>query len=836
MPTTKNAFAWASKWLYDSSGARVTDVNKIKEQYAEYKDTGSFQKGYEVRDLWATTPSSNPTWGTNKNTIATGGSTSPAPTIDDKINSVQDNQQKVDQQLIDAQRDAYNNNKENEQKIEDNFNQNQTDTANYAKENLNNTEEYYSKNEALIKQQNAEISAIEAKQEANYQARIDRDTLLLEEKKQSETVYLKAQQEKQRLDNAEAIRQAKVDVEIERQQSAWGYQKIGLGFSSGIINQSQQIATEGIMKIAEIKANMTMQEAQMTAKIADVEFNYANLVNSTIDTYTDKIDSVRKDAITRINETNQSLIKNTYDKKTDVDKIKEWARAEKLKAEQQHILDIQWVKDKWVEYLKDIQSSVQEYQKRELTKLDTALTNGTIVNMSPQEIAQKEASLWLPAGTIEAQMNTSIAQWLNAQITELTWVATMPLNPALIGEVKSEMKNRGMTWDEAVKLVVSREAVNNPELAQMISDKENTLSLEEKKFQLDIAKYESGIAQDDREFGLDVAKFEADAERYGRNYAIDVAKLELDQSYKAGQIDLDTYKAETARMGVQFDYDKLAEDQRQFDTENTINGTGGFNWGLQPIEGLSSQAVDLLNAEDGSLIPTRLSATTNPNGWKECAEFVNDITSGKIGRLGDTIKDKLNVCNSKDWEVGKVAVWNPWNNKYGHTGIIMWEDGDNWIIKSSNLKSDGKVSTDLVPKDSIQGYSWKAVLEQDERGVLTSKAVELGLDRKDIPFVSNADLASYITTNKKNKTRASISDATQPLLERIKKDSVVFWDSVDKDDVKSAYEALLKDWFTQDEALDQLTLANDELEIKNWVVYEKDFLTKDDYIFNSNKE
>jgi hypothetical protein len=39
--------------------------------------------------------------------------------------------------------------------------------------------------------------------------------------------------------------------------------------------------------------------------------------------------------------------------------------------------------------------------------------------------------------------------------------------------------------------------------------------------------------------------------------------------------------------------------------------------------------------------------------------------------------------------------------KYGHAGIIIGEDGDNWIIKSANYNVDGKISTDTIPKSEI---------------------------------------------------------------------------------------------------------------------------------------
>lgn len=36
--------------------------------------------------------------------------------------------------------------------------------------------------------------------------------------------------------------------------------------------------------------------------------------------------------------------------------------------------------------------------------------------------------------------------------------------------------------------------------------------------------------------------------------------------------------------------------------------------------------------------------------------------------------------------------------KWGHAGIIIGEDGDNWIVKNANYKVDGRISTVKVPK------------------------------------------------------------------------------------------------------------------------------------------
>lgn len=70
--------------------------------------------------------------------------------------------------------------------------------------------------------------------------------------------------------------------------------------------------------------------------------------------------------------------------------------------------------------------------------------------------------------------------------------------------------------------------------------------------------------------------------------------------------------------------------------------------------------------------------------------------------------------------IGNVATWVPDPSnanfaKYGHAGIIVGEEGDNWVIRSSNLNGDGAVSTDSVPKSSILGYATKNYIPKEKQ-------------------------------------------------------------------------------------------------------------------------
>lgn len=114
----------------------------------------------------------------------------------------------------------------------------------------------------------------------------------------------------------------------------------------------------------------------------------------------------------------------------------------------------------------------------------------------------------------------------------------------------------------------------------------------------------------------------------------------------------------------------------------------------------------LLSVPDGAIIPTRLWQTTNNNGGKECAEYVNDAIWSRI--FPSSLQGKLDVATNKTGKIWDAMVWKPSNDprfaQYGHVWVIIWEQWDNWVVKSSNFNGDWRVSTDVVPKSDWLGY------------------------------------------------------------------------------------------------------------------------------------
>lgn len=123
--------------------------------------------------------------------------------------------------------------------------------------------------------------------------------------------------------------------------------------------------------------------------------------------------------------------------------------------------------------------------------------------------------------------------------------------------------------------------------------------------------------------------------------------------------------------------------------QRNING----NWN-------GASGAELLFAEDGTWIKSQLKETTNKSGGIECAEYISRMTGT---RVGNTWEEKKKLNREKTGKIGSIMVWQPSQKgafaKYGHAGIIVGEDGNNWIVKNANYKVDGKVSTIRVPKN-----------------------------------------------------------------------------------------------------------------------------------------
>lgn len=292
-----------------------------------------------------------------------------------------------------------------------------------------------------------------------------------------------------------------------------------------------------------------------------------------------------------------------------------------------------------------------------------------------------------------------------------------------------------------------------------MTDQENTLRQLEDMYNAQLG------ALTDSEYNRQAAENEKN--KVAMSYLKDIEDRKLQQEKLA--LDTKQFNAKMSQDQSQFDQtmglnrSKMSEDQRQFNIKEGVQTV------LAPNK--------LLDAEPGTLIPTRLSQVTNPNGGKECAEYVNDITGAG---LGSTFQSKLKVAKESQGSIGAIAVWQPSKDpkyaQYGHAGIIIGEDENRWLIKSSNYKVDGKVSEDWIPKDKIQGYKNNAVpTKQMKVGTKEDKPKTFNefIENIDIPEtdkegkpLTEADIKGLIDVIARDYPTESVDKIGQALINR----------------------------------------------------------------------
>jgi len=735
---------------------------------------------------------STPVWTNLWNSEPTNnGSGAPIDNTQTQIKNTQNIQENAQVDVIKAKQDALNTNENFWDDITNSFNKSQEEIKTITDDNKTRTEQFYNEQNANIKAEQEEILAIQTAQINQYWDRVDRDAQVLAEKQKSEVAQLQAEANFQKIQNEDSIRQANIDVDIQRQQSAWAYSKMGLWFSSWIINQSQSIATNWIVKIASIKAKMSLDEATIATKVADVEFKYTDLVNTTIDNYIDKTDALRLKMTEQINEANRNIRTNSFDKQTEISKIEDDMRKEVKEAERQHIEDITAVKDKGIELSESIQDDVNAYAVKELNKLDMMVENGTITTLSPTQIAQKEAELWLPTWTINAQLDSWIDKDLRAYYDEVLgkWMLTGNFS-VLRDEVKQEMK-LWATFQDAVETVANRDIDSSADLTAIRNEKGQASTLAERKF------------------------------------ALDEKKFELDRAYKGWTLDVNQYKADTDRLNAETKRLEATGETTTINDYSALDVWGTYN-GFKITQTFWTKGWP--NAIDNWA-----------NGWTPWVDIAMPEGTWVQSFVTGTIVSAWLNGDYGNQIVVKDAQWN--EHMYSHLSgmdVVVWATVNPWDFIWASWNTGFSTGAHLDYRVKATSWEWVdprwymngiEISASNDRTILESKAIELWLDRKDVPQVTNQDLVSYIDNNKIVKNRAEVSKTTQPFLDEVAS-AFTMW--AIKKTAKKAYEELLKDGFTPDEALDQIAQLDDELTVKWWALYEVDTFS-DDFVFKPNK-
>lgn len=317
----------------------------------------------------------------------------------------------------------------------------------------------------------------------------DQNAQMLREKEVA-VADLEASKAQQRLVDEENIRQHKITVEVEKQQSAWAFNKLWLAFSSWIILQSQKIAQDWAYQIARLKSDLVKNQTSLEKDIIQVQNDYTSMINDNINKYNDLVSEFKRSAIDRINSITLNKLANSEDLLKEKKSVADDFRKTITDLEAQFRQDQRTLADDAVKNAEAIRINSDRIKNEKLTQLEWQLSSWNLSRMSPTDIAKLEQELWLSQWEIQAKVNTWITSSIRAELDKIAWADYYPENMnELVRKVNEEMK-AWRDFQTALNTVISREKATNPNIKKAVEEKKIKDNLDAEKLKLERDKFE----------------------------------------------------------------------------------------------------------------------------------------------------------------------------------------------------------------------------------------------------------------------------------------------------------------------------------------------------------
>ena len=400
--------------------------------------------------------------------------------MNDVTTSVVTWQAEANKNLVEQQKNAEVANKNLASTIDTNYNANNVEAQKQAQDATASAQEFAKANEAIINKGDASIAQAEQSKIDLLWTQNSKEIALLKSQADAEKEYLKVQQEATRLSNEQAIKDAKYNTEILRQQSAWAYNKLGLNVSSGIINESQTIANQWLEKIARIQVDANLQDAQYNYQIKDASIKYTQMINASIDKFSNAIMDIKTSAINRITETQRNLLQNSRDKNKSIEEIKNSLRLELKTAEREHMTDMQTIRDKGIEYATGVANTVTAIYNQGKASINEKILNGSIYTATTSQLIEMAKWANMTLDEVLSLKNSAISQKAGEVASTIMW-ADFILTGVERNEISDQVKYLMSSWrtlQEATEIAVKRVLANN-------SEYKNKQALTELKYKAD---------------------------------------------------------------------------------------------------------------------------------------------------------------------------------------------------------------------------------------------------------------------------------------------------------------------------------------------------------------
>lgn len=323
--------------------------------------------------------------------------------------------------------------------------------------------EFAGQREDIIQQQDEAIAQTQQQIQDLTTDRAVRDAEALTRVKDAEIKKANLVVEEQRLKNQQAEIEAETKIETAKQQSTWAFNKLGLWFSSGIINEVQRIATNWANELARIKVTWAKHLADSKLEVSKLEFAYTQEINGMVDKYTDLSINNKQSSIQRVSDTQNNLLLNNRQKEEKINGIKDEYKTEKRKLEDGLRSEQERLSDKMINQTKALDSEVRFQQEENMKKSDIQINNWDMSRMLDADIIALEKQSGLPLGTLKQRESTKLNTSFRSIYDNVLW-KDYPLRNVndLIVDARKQM-NEGKTMSEAVAFAVDNDLKNNPD-------------------------------------------------------------------------------------------------------------------------------------------------------------------------------------------------------------------------------------------------------------------------------------------------------------------------------------------------------------------------------------
>lgn len=331
-------------------------------------------------------------------------------------------------------------------------------------------EDQSQKMQELRESYSKELEDSEGRTRQLIEDRLERDTELLEEQKQAELNKFEAEKELQAAKDKQAILDAEKQIEVSRQQSAWAYQKLWLGFSSWIINTSQQIATEGAETIAALKVQANYNQADIAYKVAQVEFEYTNSINQMIDTYTNQQIELEESVRDRIYTEQENQLKDEAEKDKAIREIeKEYLETTRTREDEMR-RETERLRDKAITQSKQLQTELKQKETENKTALNEQMLSWEYFTLSVEEQNNLILQSGMTREEVDRRIGGSIWNYANQVAQSVMWndfFLSATEDSKIKNRTKSLMEFSWYTLEEATRIALDETLQKNDKYKAM---------------------------------------------------------------------------------------------------------------------------------------------------------------------------------------------------------------------------------------------------------------------------------------------------------------------------------------------------------------------------------